>query len=440
LRTDALTSFNSLRDLVARLSALGCRRVYFKLLAENDNSKQQIYLGGSFEVLTLLPFGEVRSDSSAKRPNFKAPVQLFWIDVNGAAERAEGAQLILYPKYPEVRLSGFLAGCRIAPSSDLRHVKSSERAHNNGPDGRVLFFGVDGSSRIFAYLATRSSHVAREVEEGVERGFASPKGVLWELHQRGTSRQRLLERLAEIGNAGWHDGMRLDARGAPIPYAAQNGGGYTLEALFGITPNGRSEPDFEGWELKAYSQDKITLMTPEPDGGYYALSGVEAFVRKYGVSLERDRMYFRGLHRFGVQCPATRMTLGLDGFDVARGKMVGVEGGIELRDEFGELGAKWSFSRLIEHWGRKHAAAAYVRYQSRDVPSRGYKFLSPVLLGEGADFTRYLVQIARRSVFYDPGCKIEAASGRPRTKARSQFRIAVAQLASLYEHFERVDY
>lgn len=426
--------------MVARLATLGCRHVYFKLLSENDNSKQQIYLGGSFDVLTLLPFGDVRSDSSAKRPNFKAPLQLFWIDASGALERAESAQLILYPKYPEVRLSGFLAGCSIAPASDLRHVKASERAHNNGPDGRVLFFGVDETSRLFAYLAKRSSQIANEVEEGVERGFASPKGVLWELQQRGASRQKLLQRLADIRDAGWHDGMRLNARGALIPYAAQNGGGYTLEALFGITPNGRSEPDFEGWELKAYSQDKITLMTPEPDGGYYALGGVEDFVRKYGVALEGDRMYFRGLHRFGVRCPTTRMTLSVIGFDIARGKMEGVEGGIELRDEAGELGAKWSFSRLIEHWGRKHAAAAFVPYKSRDVPSRAYKYLSPVLLGEGADFNRYLAQIVRGSVFYDPGCKIEAASGRPRTKARSQFRIAVAQLAPLYERFERVDY
>jgi hypothetical protein len=435
-----MSSFASFRDLEARLAALGCRRIYFKRLAENDNSKQQIYLGGSFEVLTLLPFGEVRSDSSAKRPNFKAPVYLFWIDANGAAERAPGAQLILYPKYPEVRLSGFLAGCSTAPASDLRHLGALDRAHNNGPDGRVLFFGVDDSSRIFAYLAKRSSALAREVEEGVERNLATPKGVLWEFHQRGNSRDRLLERLAEIRKAGWHSGMRLNSRGALIPYAAQNGGGYTLEALFGITPNARSEPDFEGWELKAYSRDKITLMTPEPDGGYYALAGVERFVRKYGVSLDRDRMYFRGLHRFGVQCPATNMTLCLAGFNATSGKMEGVEGGIELRDERGELGAKWSFSRLIEHWGRKHAAAAFVRYEARTVPSRAYKYLSPVLLGEGAELNRYLLQIARNCVFYDPGCKIEQASGRVRTKARSQFRIHVSQLASLYERFERVDY
>ena len=32
--------------------------------------------------------------------------------------------------------------------------------------------------------------------------------------------------------------------------ALSNGGGYTLEALFGIVRNGISEPDFMGWEFE----------------------------------------------------------------------------------------------------------------------------------------------------------------------------------------------
>ena len=46
-----------------------------------------------------------------------------------------------------------------------------------------------------------------------------------------------------------------------------------------IIPNGRSEPDYMGWEMKAYSSGRITLMTPEPDGGMYGEAGVKAFVR-----------------------------------------------------------------------------------------------------------------------------------------------------------------
>jgi hypothetical protein len=31
---------------------------------------------------------------------------------------------------------------------------------------------------------------------------------------------------------------------------SSNCGGYTLEAELGATPNGYSEPDFMGWEIK----------------------------------------------------------------------------------------------------------------------------------------------------------------------------------------------
>jgi cobyrinic acid a,c-diamide synthase len=40
-------NYSQLTDLLARS---GVTRVIFKPLAENDNSKQQIYLGGSFEA------------------------------------------------------------------------------------------------------------------------------------------------------------------------------------------------------------------------------------------------------------------------------------------------------------------------------------------------------------------------------------------------------
>jgi hypothetical protein len=52
--------------------------------------------------------------------------------------------------------------------------------------------------------------------------------------------------------------------------------------MLGISPNGRSEPDYLGWELKAYSGSRITLMTPEPNGGLYGEKGVAEFLRTYG--------------------------------------------------------------------------------------------------------------------------------------------------------------
>ena len=43
----------------------GAERIYAKKLAPNDNSKNQIYLGGDFSVLNIIPHGIVETDSSA---------------------------------------------------------------------------------------------------------------------------------------------------------------------------------------------------------------------------------------------------------------------------------------------------------------------------------------------------------------------------------------
>ena len=51
------------------------------------------------------------------------------------------------------------------------------------------------------------------------------------------------------------------------------------------------------WELKAYSGNRITLMTPEPDGGLYGENGVKVFVREYGKPAGDDTLNFTGTHR-----------------------------------------------------------------------------------------------------------------------------------------------
>lgn len=108
--------FDGKDTLVRFMTEHGADRILFKCLAENDNSKQQIYFGGSFEALNQIPFGEVYPDNiNGKVPNYKAAVQFYWISYEGQIECAPKAQLILYPKYPEVRLSGFLQYCSIAP-------------------------------------------------------------------------------------------------------------------------------------------------------------------------------------------------------------------------------------------------------------------------------------------------------------------------------------
>lgn len=438
---NSLMGFRDLESLLSCFRSRGVRRVYAKQLAENDNCKQQIYLGGSFEVLGQLPFTAIREEPGGRRPNFKASLNLHWIDSIGNAERANGAQLILYPDYPEVRLSGFLRGCSLAPSSHLQPVPPGQRQHNSAPDGRILFFGVTDFGSIYVWLAARDTPVATEfplkiIKEGYEHS-----GVFWHVPivAKQNNRNELIAEIRRIHQAGWHPSKRLTVNGEIISYTARNGGGYTLEALLGVKPNAVSAPDFLGYEIKAYSTSKVTLMTPEPNVGFYGTEGVEAFVRRYGHPTANDTLYFTGAHRVGQACPSSGQTLELDGFDPTNGKILDVSGGIMLRDSDGNISAGWSFKGLIEHWGRKHASAAYVPYASNGMTPISYQYRSPILIGEGTNFEMYLKAMHQGKVIYDPGSKVTGAStGKSQVKARSQFRIAIRELSCLYRNFESV--
>ena len=61
------------------LNSMGISRFYFKQLSENDNSKNQVYLGGSFDVLQKFSFGSITVDKGLKRPVYKAPMDFWWL-------------------------------------------------------------------------------------------------------------------------------------------------------------------------------------------------------------------------------------------------------------------------------------------------------------------------------------------------------------------------
>jgi hypothetical protein len=69
------------------MQAQGAVRFYAKRLAANDNSKNQIYLGGGFGALNILPHAPVTSDETviagSVRRRDKANMQFFWVDETG---------------------------------------------------------------------------------------------------------------------------------------------------------------------------------------------------------------------------------------------------------------------------------------------------------------------------------------------------------------------
>lgn len=70
--------------------------------------------------------------------------------------------------------------------------------------------------------------------------------------------------------------------------------------------------------MKAYSGGRITLMTPEPDGGMYGDAGVKAFVREFGTPTGDDTLYFTGTHRADCRNEKTGLTLAVRGFNPTR--------------------------------------------------------------------------------------------------------------------------
>ena len=445
-----------LKRIVNMLSSLGASDIYVKKLSPNDNSKNQLYLGGHLTDLSFLPTGEIevkkssstKTNHSNKKIIYQAPLHLKWVDPEGNIYPAPNAKLIYYPQYPEVRFSGFLKGSS-ANISQWMDPKKMGRA-----EGRWLIMGVSNNKTVYSYLASPDSNLAQELRHTT---VTQNRSALSQIHHQAigtvlTDRQRLTKKLLEIHDKGWIAGKKMGANGTTTSYKASNAGGYTLEALLDIPPNGIAEPDYHGWEIKQFrvrefpkkGAQPTTLMTPEPNGGRYATQGAEAFIRHYGYAAgsgKPDRLNFGGIHKAYTQCKKTKLTMKLQGFNRGNSSITNASGEIALMDNKGNVAASWSFPKMMNHWKRKHSQAAYIPCQMRPVKDwHEYRYGSDIELGIGTDFEMFLSAMAAGHVYYDPGMKVEkSSSSRPKIKRRSQFRTHHLYLCALYKEFKFVD-
>lgn len=436
------SGFESLENLVRIYAGHGVSRIYVKLLAPNDNSKNQVYFGPGFDALTLFPMQEISPDPNGNNPIFKARVDFLWINDELSLIPAPASQIILYPQYPEVRFSGFLRGANKVGLDSIRQLMSSREA------GRVLFLGIDSLGRILGCIVGPNSPVALQFS-AIQGTLPKSTEIFFELLIQtflgtGTNpRKKLLEELCRIHRLGWIQSKRLDSEGKELPCNAPQCGGYTLEAELGIRPNGRSEPDFHGWEVKQHSGTVLTLMTPEPTGGFYVEKGVEQFVRTFGYvdKLGRaDRMNFGGVHVCNIKHATTKLTMKLQGYDSTSKKITNPEGGIALVADNGVVAALWTFAGILQHWNRKHRNAVYVSSEHRDSPANQYRYGNMVQLGIGTDPLLLLEAIQNGNVYYDPGIKLEHSNdAKPTTKRRSQFRVRLKDIDKLYDLVEPED-
>jgi hypothetical protein len=446
----------SIADLIAIYKRLGVQRLIYKELSPNDNSKNQPYLAGHLTDLGFLPTGSIQKSKSTSRKTTDAKRQVkyttslkfYWVSPEGKEYLAPEAKLIYYPQYPEVRLSGFV----IRTGFDMGGWMAPEKKGRS--KGRVMFFGIHGDGKIFSYLAIPGSRISKELHD---YKTVALDGVFKEIElarkkHKGDSKSVLLAELSNIHKKGWIASKRLDREGNLLAYKAQNGGGYTLEAELEIIPNGFAEPDYVGWEIKQFGVGKchlidskiLTMMTPEPDAGFYSEKGAEAFVRKYGYksTTSRDRLDFTGRHFYNEICEKTGLKLIVSGFDLESNTITDSDGYIGIADQRGNLASAWTFPKLIDHWKRKHAKAAYIpslsKYKSDKL--RLYSYCQNIRLFEGTSFNHLLKAIMHSHIYYDPGINLKKASSKkPETKRRSQFRIKSCALFGLYDSQENID-
>ncbi len=244
----------NLTNLKSLFIGNGCTKIYIKKLSPNDNSKNQVYFGGSFEILNILPISEIKNKEAGdwNKERFKASINFSWVGENGNLFPAPNAQLILYPKYPEVRFSGFLAKCQNPPSALMTQRLAD----------RLLFFSVTKDGTILGYVADSNSEIANEF---ANQQNISEHGVfkVIELPQVANNKAKLINELLRIHELGWIKSKSLTKNGLVSCNSAQCGG-YTLEAELGIIRNGFAEPDFLGWEVKNFGVTNLNNLNSKP--------------------------------------------------------------------------------------------------------------------------------------------------------------------------------
>ena len=432
-----------LNTLVTHMQAHGAKRFLIKKLANNDNSKQQIYLGSDFEVIRIIPSGDMYADGVSKKGAiFKAPVVFFWIDLEGEVDRAPNTQIIFYPKYPETRLSGFIQGSNknknIAPRQ-LMLPPTPEQRNERGDTNRYLILGVNETT-VWAHCTAWTGELHSEITLLLEKEAIIPvTSVFFEFSKTDeTSEEKLLYKLKEIYLRGPINSCRMNPQGEIIPYTAQNGAGYTLEAQFGITPNGFSDPDFMDWELKSHSHGVVTLMTPEPNIGLY-LANLKDFMDAYATKKRPERLDFASRHLIDRRNEKSTLTMYVEGFEPIKKEILDPQGGLMLRDDQGKLAAGWSFEKLIDHWKKKHNNTCFVSTTKISTTPPQYSYGPEVTLAKGTDLKMFISALFLSTIYYDPGVNMKLINDKWRSKKRNQFRVNWRNIETVYSEVKQVD-
>jgi hypothetical protein len=436
----------SVEEIAALLASLGADLALLKLLPKNANDKNQIYLASDFGVLydlfdlTLAERGpSVSVAKGAPAAGGRIPEASFnsfaWRKRNGALIEARRVKAIIYPQYPEARLSGLQTIENTMPQAlSVAYTK----ANPNALRLLVLARLPRGKCVGIVYLDLSPSLESELAQlPGFERARACKRMVI----DQGNSAKLEAKLAAVLGTSV--RGCRLDAYGRSRPFSGTQVCGYTLEHELGIVPNSGMDGDLYGIELKTHTQLKVTLFTPEPDGGHY-VRDFSGFMKKYGYLDGDGDLRLTGIHRANIQCTKSGLTLRLrehhfvdgkltwfayDPETPLTGKMDGVD--VALIGGEGEVAASWSLERLMNCWGAKHNEVVYIQANKILNPNMveaaaGYEhivsFEKTVMWCRETSAEKLLAAIGDGTIFLDPAPKLHA-SDPSKNKRRSQWRV-----------------
>ncbi|NBF15492.1 hypothetical protein GV729_09440 [Pseudomonas sp. Fl4BN2] len=461
------TSLDDIREL---LKHVGADMAMLKFLPKNANDKNQVYWLreiGPLPTHFALKFSERGISTSKDRVNpgdsiTEAVFEDFrWLERDGGKVPVKNAKVIIYPQYPETRLSGFATTQNTMP-----RMLSATFTKANPYAIRLMVLGrIPGGACVGVMFIDLSQSVVDEINAlpGVEGSRACKLLIISQDHSK-----RLFGRLREVVDQP-HRGCRLDVQGNTIPFTGTQVCGYTLEQQFGITPNADMDGDFHGIELKVHTARKVTLCTTEPDFGMYA-ENFESFMTTYGYESAPGEWRVTGLHRANAPCAKSGLTLRVREFRTVdpynpksdwirneqgeresfaydpktslTAKINAVE--VVLQDDAGTVAAGWSLGRLMNNWGAKHNEVVYISANKEDNTNvidaeMGFKYeitFSPKIIWcRETSAERLLEAICVGTIFLDPAPKF-LANDRSKNKRRCQWRVndIYKSASSLYEN------
>lgn len=437
---------SSLGEITEILGRFGVETALLKLLPKNANDKNQIYIASDFGVLYelfALNFDERGMSESVTKtrstPGKRIQEAVFasfgWIRPDGVVTPARRVKAIIYPQYPEARISGLAAIDNTMP-----HTLSVAFTKTATDIKRLLVLGKKpGGSCVAMVVYPVSAELENEFDAlpGFEKARACKRLDIDQGHEKRLER----ELAAVLGRP--LPGCRLDAQGKTIPFKGTQVCGYTLEHALDITPNADSHGDIYGIELKTHTQRKVTLFTPEPDLGLYAEDFI-GFMKTYGYKDGNGDYRLTGIHRANEMCKASELTLRVIEHEVRDGKwcripynpLTALSAKIDtveviLEDKEGNVAAGWSLERLMNCWGAKHNEAVYIEAEKRAMRdearlAEGYvyevEFGRRVMWCKETSAERMLSAINDGVIFLDPAPKY-CESDPGKSKRRAQWRV-----------------